>query len=179
MSPRTVLLAVVATVALLLVAPAAQAAPANSKQAQQIRTLKRQLANARESRLTWIEKERVARLAASTARNEAGALATRLRKETGALTGQIQSLNAQLATFATEVASLTQQRDAARGEAAGLKGGLPEQVATIARTGDARQLQELVLLPAHSNWACRGSIFYGSTFFSFDFDRRASDGSCY
>lgn len=83
----------------------------------------------------------------------------------GGLTRDVQVRDGRIGELETEVQQL--------------KGPVPDQVAAISREGNSKQLQELVLLPAYNNWACRGSIYYGETFFSFDFDRRASDGECY
>lgn len=161
----------VAGILALTVAPG----PAAATPEGQIRLLKRELSTVKKSRDGWRGKAR-------------HALGQNLE-----LGGQVAALSTTVGTLTNQVATLTAERDSARGERdvaraeaaqvaaenTQLRGELPERVAAIAKADNAQQLQQLVLVPAYNNWACRGSIYYGETFFSFDFDRRTSNGSCY
>lgn len=164
--------------ALLLAGPAAAAGSSSSK----VRELRVQLRKERAAHERTKRSARAARSARDRAlvvRDDATEARDAARVTISTLNGRVSSLQTELAAAQGSAATAVQQRDTVAAENAQLRGAVPAQVAAIAATGNASQLQSLVLLPAYNAWACRGSIFYGETFFSFDFDRRDSDGTCY
>ena len=94
------------------------------------------------------------------------------RSSNGTLSGQVSTLTTQVSGLQAQVSALTTENT-------GLKGSLPAQVAAVAAADNIVQLEMLVLNPAFANWKCRGSVFFGQTFISYDFNRRASDGTCF
>lgn len=94
-----------------------------------------------------------------------------LSNENTTLSGQLTQAQADLTAANSRATTAEQARDAAVQENGMLKGDVPSKVAAIAAEGNSSQLQNLVLVPARNAWACGGSVFYGSTFFSFDFNR--------
>lgn len=93
---------------------------------------------------------------------------------------QLQTLfNEHDARLNVQMAALVAERDSLVGQVTALRGTVPQQVAAVAAGGVPGDLQTLVLNPARAAWACGGTVFLGQTFFSYDFDNRAPDGSCF
>lgn len=126
----------------------------------------------------------------ATLQSKVRAQAKRIRRLEVSLTGARASRDAErerataASTRADRLAvdneALTTENARLRGENEALKGSVPDQVRAIAREDNIQRLFNLVILPAFNAWPCRGSLFYGQTFWSVDFDRRdASDGTCY
>lgn len=106
----------------------------------------------------------------------------KLRRSRAAVITQREQFRTQAAVvpdLRSRVTSLEQQNAALATANNDLKGSLPAQVGAVAREGDIGELFRLVINPAHGSWACGGTRFFGETFWSTDFDRRASDGTCY
>lgn len=53
-----------------------------------------------------------------------------------------------------------------------LRGEIPARVESVAQAGNITDLFNLVILPARRAWKCGGTIFYGQTFWSVDFNRQ-------
>ena len=160
-----------ATVPLAAADPARAASP-NDPAQRQIRKLKRQLQAARASRQRWLRRAEIAEVEADVADGKTFAAEGNLKLVTTTLTAERD-------TARRERDVAVGQRDAAQAENQQLKGELPARVAAVAREDNLRQLFDLVIIPAHDNWSCRGSMFFGETFWSVDFDRRTSRGDCY
>ncbi len=138
------------------VAPAAPAVAAS---------LKTQLAAAKKSRAAWVRRAQKAEATVRRLRREAASDAALL----AAFDVDLASRDAQIATLTAQVGTLTSQNTA-------LRSAVPDQVAAIARAGVPGDLQTFVLTPAHNAWPCRGSVFFGQSFFSYDFNMPGSFG---
>jgi septal ring factor EnvC (AmiA/AmiB activator) len=101
-----------------------------------------------------------------------GATTKQLQREVKSLKAQLKTAKRQRDTYKARLATANQENQ-------DLKGGVPDQVRAIAREDDIAQLFNLVIVPAHDVWPCGGSLFYGETFDSADFDKHTSDGGCY
>jgi regulator of replication initiation timing len=148
----------------LLALPAAAPAASTKKLHRQVVTLKAQVKRLKAANATL------------TAAN------TKLTTDLGTRTGERDAARSQLGTAqpaADRVPGLEADNARLVAENTGLKGNLPAQVAAVAKSDNIADLFNLVINPAFAAWACSGSKFIGQTFWSVDFNRRASDGSCF
>ncbi len=130
-------------------------------------SLRAQLTAAKKSRAAWVKR---AQRAEATVR--------RLQADSADVATLLEDADAQLASRDQQIVTLTGQIGTLTSQNAALRGGVPDQVAAIARTGVAADLQAFVLNPVHGAWPCRGSVFLGQTFFSYDFNLPSASGSC-
>lgn len=109
---------------------------------------------------------------------EAASSSASLKRQIGKLKRQKRALQRENGVLRGSLLAVTGERDRLAAEVSSLKGPIPEQVRAVAREGSLRQLFQLVVLPAHGAWVCGGSVFFGQTFWSVDFDTKGPDG-CY
>ena len=163
-SSSRLLIAVGLVVAVGALAPTAATAKPPTR--AQVAKLKHQIRALKDSRAEWRERARYAE-----------SDLTDIQDELESATTEVKHVNT---LYNTEMPKLIAQRDAANAEVEQVRRGqLGASITEIARHGSTAELWDLVIAPAYSGWVCGGSRYFGETFVSFDFDRRASDGECY